>query len=122
MSDPKGAVISRLKQNLETLILVDRYEATTKTCSRCGNRKEEITLSDRTYKCEKCGLAIDRDLNSAINILKIGLTKVETTTIKNLPLDWWDVKPVERETTARVLGSNPYIRVSYTSMKQEARL
>ncbi len=117
-----GGVISMLKQNIETLIPVDRYEATTKICSRCGNRKEDITLSDRTYKCGNCGLVIDRDLNSAINILKIGLTKVETTTIKNLPLDWWDVKPVEREATARVFKDNPYIRVSYTSVKQEARL
>jgi len=115
-----GGIISRLKQNLETLISVDRYEATTKICSDCGSRKEEITLSERTYKCEKCGLIIDRDLNSAINILKIGLQKVERTTIKNLPLDWRDVKPVEREATARIFGSNPYILVSYASLKQEA--
>ena len=64
-----------LKQNLETLIPVNRYEVTTKICSRCGNRKEDIT-----YKCENCGLMIDRDLNSAINILKMRLQKVETTT------------------------------------------
>ncbi len=127
-----GGIISMLKQNIETLILVDRYEATTKICSRCGQKKEDITLLDRTYKCEKCGLVIDRDLNSAINILKIGLQKVETTTIKNLPLDWWDVKPVERhiceakwrlkeeQATAQVFKSNPYIHVSYTSVKQEA--
>jgi transposase len=114
-----GGIISRLKNNLETLISVDRYEATTKICSNCGNKKEDITLSDRTYKCDKCGLAIDRDLNSAINILRIGLSKVETTTIKNLPLDWWDVKPVEWETTVRVL-SNDNIRISHTTMKQEA--
>ncbi len=120
LSDLKGALISMLKQNIETLILVDRYKATTKICSRCGSRKEDITLSDRVYKCKNCGLIIDRDLNSAINILKIGLQKVEKTTIKNIPLDWWDVKPVERGATARVLGSNPYIRVSYTSVKQEA--
>ena len=117
-----GEIISRLKQSLKTLIPVDRYEATTKTCSRCGNRKEDITLSDRTYKCESCGLVIDRDLNSAINILKIGLQKVEKTTIKNLPTDCGDVKPVERSATARILESNPYICVSYASMKQEARL
>jgi len=109
-----------LKQNIETLIPVDRYEATTKTCSRCGNKKEDITLSDRTYKCENCGLVIDRDLNSAINILKIGLSKVEKTTIKNLPTDCGKVTPVEREATARILGSNPSIHVSYTSVKQEA--
>jgi len=115
-----GEIISRLKQNLETLIPVDRYEATTKICSQCGSKKEEIKLSDRIYRCEKCGQLIDRDLNSAINILKIGLLKVESTTIKNLPTDCGEVKPVEREATARILGSNPYICVSYTSVKQEA--
>ncbi len=117
-----GGIISMLKQNIETLIPVDKYEATTKICSRCGNKKEKITLSDRTYKCNNCGLVIDRDLNSAINILKVGLQKVEETTIKNLPTDCGEVTPVERQATARVLGSNPYIRVSYTSVKQEARL
>ncbi len=115
-----GGIISMLKQNIETLIPVDRYEATTKICSRCGNRKEDIRLSNRTYKCEKCELVIDRDLNSAINILKIGLQKVEKTTIKNLPTDCGEVTPVEREATARVFKGNPYIRVSYTSVKQEA--
>ncbi len=129
-----GGIISMLKQNIETLIPVDRYEATTKICSRCRSRKENIALSDRTYMCDNCGLVIDRDLNSAINILKIGLQKVEKTTIKNLPTDCGDVcsanrrheveqvTPVERQATARILGSNPYIRVSYTSVKQEARL
>jgi len=117
-----GGIISRLKQNLETLISVDRYEATTKTCSNCGSRKEDITLSDRTYRCEKCGLVIDRDLNSAINILKIGLQKVEKTTIKNIGLDRPELTPVEREASARIFKDNPYIRVSYASLKQEARL
>jgi len=115
-----GGIISMLKQNIETLIPVDKYEATTKVCSRCGNKKEDIALSDRTYKCEKCGLVIDRDLNSAINILKIGLQKVEKTTIKNLPTDCGEVTPVERQATTRIFKGNPYIRVSYTSVKQEA--
>ncbi len=127
-----GGIISMLKQNIETLIPVDRYEATTKICSRCGSRKEDIALSNRTYKCDNCGLIIDRDVNSATNILKVGLQKVEKTTIKNLPTDCGEVTPVERDiceakwqlkeeqATARILGSNPYIRVSYTSAKQEA--
>ncbi|NPA51895.1 MAG: transposase [Aquificae bacterium] len=115
-----GGIISRLKQNLETLIPVDRYEATTKLCSQCENKKEDIKLSERTYKCNICGLVIDRDINSAINILKIGLQKEERTTIKNLPTDCGEVTPVERTATARILGSNPYIRISYASLKQEA--
>ncbi len=41
---------------------------TTQICCRCGN-KQKLSLSDRIYKCKKCNLEIDRDLNSAINIL-----------------------------------------------------
>ncbi len=115
-----GGIISMLKQNIGTLMLVNRYEATTKICSNCGNRKENIALSDRVYKCENCGLVIDRDLNSAINILKIGIAKAETTALKTLPTDCGKVTPAEMEASARILGSNPYIRVSYTSLKQEA--
>ena len=39
---------------------------TTKTCSKCGNI-QDMPIWKRTYKC-KCGLEIDRDYNSAINI------------------------------------------------------
>ncbi|MGB9637887.1 MAG: zinc ribbon domain-containing protein [bacterium] len=46
-------------------------------------KKENIKLSERTFRCDNCGLVIDRDLNSAINILKIGIKEVEKTTIKN---------------------------------------
>lgn len=45
-------------------------EFTTLDCSSCGRRKKKMPLSQRTYKCSKCGLVIDRDHNSAINILK----------------------------------------------------
>jgi putative transposase len=44
---------------------------TTQTCSKCGYR-EVKKLSDRTYHCPDCGLKIDRDHNSAINILTLG--------------------------------------------------
>ena len=43
----------------------------------------------------------------------------ETTPLTNLPLDWWEVTPVEGEATAQILETNPYICVSYISMKQE---
>lgn len=50
------------------LVVIDRYFASSKTCSCCGNVKDDLKLSDRTYECEECGLVIDRDLNAAINI------------------------------------------------------
>jgi len=46
---------------------------TTQTCSSCGSKPDQrITLQVRTYKCSSCGLIIDRDLNAAHNILKLG--------------------------------------------------
>jgi putative transposase len=42
---------------------------TSKICNKCGNIRNNLTLWDRTYTCPECGLSIDRDLNSAVNIL-----------------------------------------------------
>ena len=50
------------------LIFADRFEPSSKKCSNCGNIKDTLNLSDRTYKCENCGYEIDRDLNAAINL------------------------------------------------------
>ncbi len=41
---------------------------TSKTCSQCGHL-QNMPLYKRIFKCEKCGLGMDRDYNSAINIL-----------------------------------------------------
>ncbi|MFX1285549.1 MAG: RNA-guided endonuclease InsQ/TnpB family protein [Promethearchaeota archaeon] len=43
---------------------------TTKTCSVCGYIKERMSLSERIYHCEVCEIVLDRDHNSAINIMK----------------------------------------------------
>lgn len=45
---------------------------TTYTCSSCG-RTRVMTLADRIFSC-LCGLVIDRDLNSSLNILRVGRT------------------------------------------------
>ena len=50
------------------LVMADRWYPSSKTCSRCGNVKQDLKLKDRVYKCSKCGLEIDRDLNAAINL------------------------------------------------------
>lgn len=48
--------------------VVDRFFPSSKTCSRCRCTKEDLKLSDRVFKCENCGLEIDRDFNASINI------------------------------------------------------
>ena len=49
-------------------VLIDRFYASSKTCSRCGKKKENLTLKERQFHCTHCGLTIDRDLNAALNI------------------------------------------------------
>ena len=46
----------------------DRFFASSKTCSQCGHKKKDLTLSEREYQCPECGFTCDRDLNAAINL------------------------------------------------------
>src|SRR5438093_11735996 len=48
--------------------LVDRWYASSKTCSSCGWVKEDLTLADRVWTCEQCGSLIERDFNASLNI------------------------------------------------------
>ena len=40
-------------------------------CSACGHMVNK-DLSQRTHRCDKCGLVIDRDINASRNILSLG--------------------------------------------------
>ena len=64
--------ISMIKYKSErkgiTFKQVARTYASSKICSHCGNYKKELKLSDRTYKCNKCGMVIDRDYNASLNL------------------------------------------------------
>ena len=70
-----GLFLSMLEYKLEErgkyLIKVNRYFASSKICSVCGKKKEELSLSDRIYHCE-CGYRMDRDVNAAVNIMNEG--------------------------------------------------
>lgn len=54
------------------LVAADRYFPSSKTCSACGRRKSNLTLADRVFECDGCGVSIDRDLNAAINLARLG--------------------------------------------------
>ncbi len=53
------------------IIVADRWFGSSKTCSQCGWGDETLTLADRTFRCQACGLVIDRDLNAAKNLEKL---------------------------------------------------
>jgi len=50
-----------------------QWQATTKPCSDCGFKNEALTLDDRHWTCPSCGAEHDRDINAAINILRVGV-------------------------------------------------
>lgn len=53
-------------------ILADRFYPSSKICSNCGSIKDKMSLSERIFKCDKCGFVIDRDLNASINLKNYG--------------------------------------------------
>jgi putative transposase len=50
------------------LLVADRFYPSSKTCSACGWVKAKLTLAERSFACEACGLRLDRDLNAARNL------------------------------------------------------
>lgn len=54
------------------LIVADRWFASSKTCSACGAVRPKLTLAERTYHCDDCGLIDDRDANAAANLAAWG--------------------------------------------------
>ena len=67
-----SAIISLLEYKAHKLVKIPMFYPSSKTCSNCGFVKDDLTLSDRTYVCEACGIEIDRDLNAALNIERKG--------------------------------------------------
>ena len=69
----------KIAENQGCLVKIDTYYPSSKTCSNCGNVKDKLLLSERTYHCEECGFTIDRDINASINIRNVGLKQIEAT-------------------------------------------
>jgi putative transposase len=67
------------------VIQVGRWFPSSKLCSCCGYKNDDLTLKDRSWICPECNSLHDRDLNAAINIknegykIKIGLSSPEST-------------------------------------------
>lgn len=62
----------KLEEQGKKFIKIDKWFPSSKTCSCCGQVKESLSLSERTFHCD-CGFVADRDWNAAINIKHEGL-------------------------------------------------
>ena len=55
------------------VVHVDKWFASSKTCSVCGYVNNSLHLSDRSWVCPDCGTVHDRDFNAAFNIARSGM-------------------------------------------------
>lgn len=73
-----GTAIRMLEEKAErygkTVVKIDRWFPSSKTCSDCGHIVEKLPLSVREWSCPECGTLHDRDANAAANILAVGQT------------------------------------------------
>lgn len=79
----------KCRRNGIRLVTADRFYPSSKTCSQCGTVKTKLSLAERTYHCEHCGLVVDRDLNAAINLAHC------------IPAATGESKPAERHTNRK---------------------
>jgi putative transposase len=95
----------KLAERGKYLSKVDRFFPSSKLCSACNHKKDDLTLSQRTYICNSCGSVLDRDTNAARNILREGVRLVMNHSnygdsllcISGLPESW-------QEATASISG------------------
>ena len=73
-----GTAIRMIEEKAErygkTVVKIDRWFPSSKTCSDCGHIVEKLPLSVREWSCPECGTIHDRDANAAANILAVGQT------------------------------------------------
>jgi putative transposase len=77
------------------LIAVDRWYASSKTCSKCRHILDELRLDVRYWTCPKCKVTHDRDINAALNLLMEGLRQLAARDERDLCVDAGDACPEE---------------------------
>ena len=63
----------KLEDRGKKLIKIDKWFASSKTCSSCGTKNETLQLKDRTFVCSSCNISLNRDYNSSLNLKSEGL-------------------------------------------------
>ena len=92
------------KKRIKSVLKIGRWTPTTKCCSVCGHKHQNITLADRQWQCPKCDTHLDRDQNAAINILKEGVASFRLGEIRPIVL-FNKIVGISVEATSPLLNS-----------------
>ena len=91
------------------LIKVSPFYPSSKLCSKCGYKNENLKLSDRKWKCPNCGEEHDRDYNATLNLLKEGLKILKgSLTLRAVGLEQPELTPVESAVALVEAGSSSF--------------
>jgi putative transposase len=63
-----------------TFVKAGRFYPSSRTCNQCQTVKAKLSLDERVFHCEVCGLSIDLDVNAAINLARQGLAGTHSVT------------------------------------------
>jgi putative transposase len=85
------------------LLEVDRWYASSKHCSMCRFKLDELRLDQREWTCPECGTSHDRDVNAARNLLTQGVRQLAGRDDQDLRVDAGDACP-EEHILAQVLA------------------
>jgi putative transposase len=83
------------------IVKIDRFFPSSKTCSDCGTINQTLTLKDREWTCDACGVVHVRDWNAANNILAEGLRSSAQSAGSVDNRRGVDVRPHKRQTTKK---------------------
>jgi putative transposase len=68
LGELRRQITYKVADRRSTMIMVDRFYPSSKTCSSCGSVKAKLDRSTQVFDCDTCGSVLDRDVNAARNI------------------------------------------------------
>jgi putative transposase len=67
-------LVYKSKMTGSRLVIAERFYPSSKTCSHCGYKQDELPLSIRKWQCPVCKVYHDRDVNAAVNLKKYAVS------------------------------------------------
>lgn len=67
----------KVKEKGRHLVKIDQWFASSKTCSCCGFKVDELPLNIRHWTCPNCSAELDRDINAGLNIRQRGIVDLK---------------------------------------------
>jgi putative transposase len=94
------------------LVVVDRWDPSSKRCSDCGVVKAKLPRRARVFHCDVCGLTLDRDVNAAINIAALADAAYSTNVLGPINPGTWEAKNARRAAPRKPVSGTVKQRVT----------